>query len=171
MRRWLSGLSAILVSASFVTMAASLQGPAVTVTGDRNPNRWSTPNDSSQKKNGTIGDVTGRMQAPVADGDVVAFVVNSGTHHVIFENAKSEQASGVWEVVAGSGTLDELPPKTFPHYNHDEARYSDSGTGNLIQIRIKNLPQGKSILFGCNPHSESKNNNKDVPMLGAIVGK
>ena len=171
MRRWLSGLIAVVAAATFTTLAAGLQDPAVTVTGESGPNRWSTPDDSSEKKKGTIGDPEGRMQVPAANGDVVAFVVKSGTHHILFENAKSEQADGVWEVVKDSGTLEELPSGKFPHYNHDESRSSKAGTSNLIQVRIKKLEKGKSVLFACNPHSESKNNNKDVPMLGAIVGK
>jgi hypothetical protein len=171
MRRWLSASVAIVVAASLTTLAAGLQDPAVTVTGESAPNKWSTPDDSSENKKGTIGDPAGRMQVPAANGDVVAFVVKSGTHHALFENAKSEQADGVWEVVKDSGTLEELPSNKFPHYNHAEARSSKAGTSKLIQIRIKNLEKGKSILFACNPHSESKTNNKDVPMLGAIVGK
>jgi plastocyanin len=96
-RRCISVAVMVLVAASVTALAGGLQTPAVTVTWDGSPNRWSTPNDSSANKKGTIGDVTGRMQVPVANGDVVAFVVNSGTHHVIFENAKKKRA-GKWRL-------------------------------------------------------------------------
>jgi hypothetical protein len=157
------------VTALGVTVVASGQpNPTATVTGEVAPNRWTTAGDSSEQKPATIGDATGRMQVPIANGDVVAFVVSSGTHHVLFENAKPEMANGLWEVVKDTGTLETLPANKFPHYNHDEARFSTAGTGKLIQIRILKLAKGKSILFACNPHSESKD-GKNVSMLGAIV--
>lgn len=162
----------VCVTSLVLAVVASGQAiPTATVTGFSGPNRWMSAGDSSEKKPATIGDATGRMQVPVANGDVVAFAVSSGTHHVLFENAKSETANGVWEVVKDTGTLEKLPDNKFPHYNHDETRFSTAGTGKLIQIRVLKLAKGKSILFGCNPHSESKDNKKDVPMLGAIVLK
>ena len=98
----------------------------------------------------------------------MSFVVESGTHHVLFENAKSEQGAGVWQVVDGSGTLLPLPAGQLPNFNHDQALNSDAGTGNLIKIKILNLPKGQSILFACNPHSSRAT---DVVVVGAIVGK
>jgi len=159
-----------LVAVCITTLGAEKAAVTTAVTGDKNPNRWTIPGDSTAKKPGKIGDPAGRMQVPVANTDVVAFVVNSGEHHVLFEKAKSEQAAGVWEVVKDSGELETLPRGKFPHYDHAEARSSKAGTGKLIQIRILKLEKGKSILFGCYPHSESKDGSK-VPMVGAIVLK
>ncbi len=144
--------------------------PAITVVGKNGPHQWAIPGDSTKDHiSGTkIGDPVNRMQVPVANGDIVAFTVESGTHRVIFENAKSEQANGVWEIVAGSGSLEKLPDGKLPNFNHDEAMNSAAGTGALIQIKIKKLDPGKAILFACNPHSDTK---IDVEMVGAIVAK
>ena len=140
---------------------------AVTITGI-NPPQWTIPGDTTLNKRATIGNAAGRMQAHVNNGDVVEFAVTSGNHRVIFENSKSEQANGVWEVVPGSGDLVDLPNGQFPHYNHADAQNSRSDVGPLIQIRIKNLQPGNGILFGCNPHSESSNGT-NVRMLGVLV--
>ena len=115
-----------------------------------------------------IGDPVNRMQVPVANGDIIAFVVEAGTHHVLFENATREQAGGTWEVVKDSGTLEKLPDGKLPAFNHDDALCSTAGTGALIKIRILKLESGKSILFACNPHSSK---TTDVVMVGAIVSK
>jgi hypothetical protein len=118
-----------------------------------------------------IGKADGRMQVPANEGDFVAFGVTRGMRHVIFENAKSEQAKGVWEVVESTGELEKLPDDEFPHYDHNEAFYSKADSASqLILIRIKKLGAGQSILFGCWPHSESADGTR-VPMLGAIVAK
>jgi len=151
--------------AKFLTAPAA----TVTVTG-LNPPQWSIPGDSTLNRNATIGSATGRMEVQVNNGDVVEFAVTSGNHHAIFENAKSELANGIWEVVLGSGELVDLPSGQFPHYDHADAQNTKSGTGPLIQIRIKNLASGKGILFGCNPHSESSDGH-NVRMLGVLIRK
>ena len=153
-----------LLSAPRSASAANL-----TVTGI-NPAQWTIPGDSTITKPATINDATGRMEVPVADGDVVEFAVTSGNHKALFEHAKTEQAAGVWEIVDGTGSLVDLPAGQFPHYDHADAQSTVEKTGTLIQIRIKALPAGKTILFACNPHSESIN-GKNVPMLGALVHK
>ena len=95
-------------------------------------------------------------------------MVKGGNHHVIFEYSLKEQADGIWETVDGSGSSRSCPTTQFPHYNHVQAQRSVDDDGNLIQIRIKKLESGKSILFACSPHSESRDGT-GVPMLGKIV--
>jgi hypothetical protein len=158
--------AAAVVAISHAT--SEMQSATITVTGANNPHQWTIPGDSTKDHiNGTkVGDPGNRMQIPVANGDIVSFVVASGSHHVLFENAQSEQTNGVWEIVKGSGTLENLPDGKLKNFNHDEARCSVAATGNLIQIRILRLDQGKSILFGCNPHSDTATN---IEMVGVIV--
>lgn len=141
----------------------------ITVTGSNGPHKWTIPGDSTANhmKDTKIGDPANRMKVPVSNGDVVAFVVNTGNHSVIFENAVSEQKVGVWEVVKGSGILEELPKK-LKFFNHDDARNSKADDGDLIKIRVLKLDKGKSILFACNPHSDTQ---ADVEMVGALVLK
>ena len=162
----------IVAAAAAAVFGASVRGDStITVTGKDGPeHQWTIPGDSTKDHvTGTkVGDPVNRMRVPVSNGDIVSFVVESGTHHALFENAKSEQASGVWQVVAGSGKLVPLPADKLPNFDHDQALNSEAGTGNLIQIKILNLPKGQSILFACNPHSKRA---ADVEMVGAIVGK
>jgi FtsP/CotA-like multicopper oxidase with cupredoxin domain/peroxiredoxin len=132
------------------------------------PAQWKYQSDSTLTRPATIAEADGRMMVRVKSGDVISFKVASGNHAVLFENAKTEQDAGIWEVVADSGTLGLLPDGKLPHYDHKVARVSTANTGNLIKIRIKNLKAGVAILFGCNPHSESPDGTK-VSMLGAIV--
>ena len=142
----------------------------VTITGKNSPHQWTVPGDSTKNhiKGTKIGSAEKRLQIPVANGDIVAFVVEEGTHRALFENAKSEQDAGVWEVVKESGTLEKLPDGKLLEFNHDDALNTKASSGKLIQIRILKLEKGKSILFACNPHSNKKT---DVEMVGAIVPK
>jgi hypothetical protein len=171
MQKLLTLVAGLLVLGT-TELAGSKAAPAITITGEKKAgvNQWTIPGDSTANKPGKIGEPAGRMQVPVAKGDIVAFVVKSGQHHVLFEKAKSEQEAGVWEVVKDSGSLVELPTDKFPHYDHKEARMSKADSDNLIKIRILKLDKGKSILFGCYPHSESTDGTK-VPMLGVLVLK
>jgi hypothetical protein len=165
-------LAATVAALSCVGAAADEKqaGNEITVTGKDSPHQWVFGTDSTKDHvMGTkVGDPVNRMTIPVTNGDVVAFVVTQGGHRVLFENAKQEQAGGIWEVMPDSGTLTKLPDGKLPNFDHDQAMCSMANTGNLIKIRILQLPKGQAILFGCNPHSDTQ---ADVIMVGALVGK
>ena len=156
------------IAKEFSAMGKKQTFAAVTIVGKNGPHQWAVAADSTKDHiAGTkIGDAVNRMRVQVADGDIVSFVVESGTHHVIFENAKAEQAKGVWEVVEGSGTLEKLPDGKLLNFDHDDAMTSQAGTGGLIKIGNRAWPSGKAILFACNPHSDTA---ADVEMVGVIA--
>jgi hypothetical protein len=162
-----ASLTLLATVALIVESPGSVQAQKTITVEGKNPPQWTSMGDTTLNKPATIGKPDGRMQVPVRIGDIVAFRVTSGEHRVIFENAVAESGK-VWEVVAGSGKLVELPENKFPHYNHDDARSSEAGTDDLIKIRIKDLAPGRSVLFACNPHSENATGT-GVRMLGAIV--
>lgn len=133
--------------------------------------RWEYDGKASGKA--AVGKPDDRLQVKVKNGDIVQFKIESGTHGVLFEQAKTEMDSGVWEVVVDSGTLKELPPGGgFNRFDRKVAQTTDAkGPGSsLIKIKIKDLKAGaaKGILFGCNPHS-ALGDPTSTTMLGVIV--
>ena len=159
---------AVVVLSTFFLPSMSWSADIV-VTGQSGPNRWESGGQSSANLPARIGNPAGRFEVMVKNGQIVSFVVASGSHRLLLENAVREQRSRVWEVVAGSGTLEELATGNFPHYDHSTARKTNAATGNLLRIRILNLGEGESILFACHPHSESPN-GANVSMLGKLTG-
>jgi hypothetical protein len=156
------GVTAIAVAADHEIVAKS---------GGAAGHRWEFAGKASGKA--AVGKAENRLQVKVKNGDVVRFNVDSGTHGVLFEKAKTEQEGGVWEVVKDSGTLKELPASAgFDRFDRRVARTTDAtGAGTkLIEIKIKNLKAGadNGILFACNPHS-AQGDPSSATMLGVIV--
>ena len=89
--------------------------PVVTIVCKNSPHQWAVMGDSTKDHvNGTkVGDPVNRLQISVASGDIVSFVVESGTHHVLFENAVTEQAHGVWELAADSAPSSDCRTENF----------------------------------------------------------
>jgi hypothetical protein len=119
-----------------------------------------------------VGKPDGRLQIKVKNGDIVRFVVESGSHGVLFEKAKTEVDAGVWEVVQDTGELKELPPAPgFDRFDRVVARTTARlGSGEtLIDIKIKDLKAGpeNGILIGCNPHSTL--GTEDKAMMVAVL--
>ena len=175
MRRFILAALVCCVGALAPAEEKARKTTTITVTGKDCPHQWvvsgAFPKDKSTKDfvTGTkIGSADKRLQIPVSKGDIVAFLVAEGSHRALFENAKTEQAAGVWEIVTGSGELVKLPDGKLPEFDHADAMNSKANSGDLIKIRILKLEKGKSILFACNPHSNTKT---DVVMVGAIVPK
>jgi len=118
-----------------------------------------------------VGDAKRDLSIKVKNNDIVCFVVSSGQHAVILENATVEKDK-VWEVVASSGTVDTELPMTplYAAFDRTKARRSAQNTGKLVQIRIKSLAPGMAILFACDPHSRGGTPvGENREMLGAIV--
>lgn len=154
-----------------VVVGQKLDREVVGKSGGSLGHRWEFDGQSSGKA--AVGKPAGRLQVKVKNGDVVQFKVDAGNHGVLFERAKIEQDSGVWEIVKGSGSLKALPAGAgFDRFDRPNAQTTEAtGAGTkLIEIKILALRPGvdNGILFACNPHS-AMGDPLATTMLGVIV--